>query len=127
MFRVGINMLNKIHMDDKTIIKSLGGGPAAISLVKINKEIHKNGKGRSVWFADYDKSCPPAPAPCTRVERLNSLLKSAVLWASGEKYKMDPPFKSVPTVESSNSYSYFDIIDGFEPFEISLIVWKIFA
>lgn len=118
--------LNKIIIDSRTVIKSDGGGPNAISFVKINKEILESGKGRTVWFAKYDTSCPLPQGSCKRVEDIKNLFKATVLWASGEKYRMDAPFKTIPTVEASSRYSYFDVVDGFEPFQITLLVWKIF-
>ncbi|MBI2076705.1 MAG: hypothetical protein HYT72_05660 [Candidatus Aenigmarchaeota archaeon] len=112
-----VPLKNKIEVDARTIIKSVGGN--GISYVKINREILENGKGRSAWFAKYDRALPQSG-------KTDSLLKSAVLWASGERYRMDAPFKTIPAVASSNRYSYFGVVEGFEPFEISLLVWKIF-
>ncbi len=124
--------LNKIKTDERTVIKSKGGGPNnAISLVKANETILENGKGRSVWFARYDAACPPSPpppappVPCP-ADDVKKLFKATVLWASGEKYRMDSGFKTTPTAGSSSTYSYFDVLDGFEPFQIIITVWKIF-
>ena len=67
---------NKIDYDEKTIIRDSND---RISHVKVNELT----RGRTVWFADYNHAD----------EGVNNLTKAVVLWASGERYRMDPAYK----------------------------------
>lgn len=106
--------VNKIEIDNKTVVFSGG-----VSLVKANDFISKNGKGRTVWFANYDYTLDTENA-----KRLKNLTKATFLWASGENYRMDP-FTKIPG-EVFFHVTYTDVLEGFEPFEIRLLLWKLF-
>lgn len=108
---------NKITVDDRTIVGHPSGLPQT-SLVKINQP----SIGRTVWFVNYNPTLPPAN-PNTEMARL---FKASMLWASGERYRMDPQFKIIPPAQTYKQYNYIGVLDGFEPFEISLKIWNIF-
>lgn len=105
---------NRIAIDNKTIIFA-----NQVSVVKTNSFVAKNGKGRTMWFAGYDFT-----RQSENVNQTNKLMKASILWASGESYKMD----SFPKKPASRflGAKYLAILDGFEPFEIELTVWRIF-
>ena len=65
---------SRVDTDNKTIIKSSDNFSAA----KINYQVTKYGKGRTVWISNYDK----------KYSDFNQLLKSLILWASGEKIQI---------------------------------------
>lgn len=107
--------MNKIKTDSRTIIVD-SGRPK--SLLKINKEIIGN-RGRAVWLRNYDPGAADGP-------KINNLLKASVLWASGERYRLDPQFKIVPAGQPFRQYSYIGVLDEFEAFLVSLKVWNVF-
>jgi hypothetical protein len=94
----------KIAYDNRTIIKT-----DIHSLVKVNMDIVR-GNGRTVWMSDYTSS-----------PETNALMKSVVLWASGERFVISPE-KSVPAKHFRTSY----IIRDKDVYEAILIVWRIF-
>lgn len=108
----GFDSNNRIDIDRKTIISDSN---RAFSFVKSNYYITPYGNGRSLWIANYD----------TARTDINQLLKASVLWASGERFKMDQIYKDTAS-QSYFEYSYLGILDGFEPFKISLLAWNVF-
>ncbi len=106
---------NKIKLDGRTVVGPPAGNPAG-SFVKVN-EI--GSYGRTVWFAGYDSLGPNAAD-------VNRLLKAAMLWASGERFSMDPRFKIVPSLQEYSQHSYISVLDNSEPLAITLKVWNIF-
>lgn len=109
--------INKILKDERSVISDNPGSAAKkISLVKVNSFVEKNGRGRTVWFAGYDYTGD--------MQQMKNLTKAAVMWASGESYSMDRFQKKL--AEKYIKARYIGVLDGFEPFEISLIVWRVF-
>ncbi|MBI4018248.1 MAG: hypothetical protein HY368_01440, partial [Candidatus Aenigmarchaeota archaeon] len=107
--------VNQVAVDDRSVVVS---SPAnVISYVKINQFIVNN-RGRTVWFSDYDYGSNSPDA-----QQLKNLTKAALMWASGERYKMDPFRKSAGPVFSEAKLLS---TSGSEHFEVSLLFWKIF-
>ena len=100
--------LNKITASYRTIILNQKND---FSLVVGDKNVI-NGNGRTVWFAENDKS-----------PDIKDLTKAAVLWASGEKYKMDGAVKKVPP--KMNQKASVIIQDG-DPYEFKITIWNVF-
>jgi len=98
-----------IAVDNRTIVF----GRAGInqwSTVKINKEII-NGDGRTVWFSTYAQS-----------NSTKALLKSVVMWASGERFKLDlKPKKILP----HNVKARLFVFDN-DVYEAVLTLWRVF-
>lgn len=92
------------------------------SFVKVVYNLGSTGKGRFVWFNGYDTSNPDANSTII----MNNLLKSSLMWASGESFSMDYPVeKQAP--ENRVQMHYFIAGSGnYDPFEIVLTVWRIF-
>lgn len=88
-----------------------------LSYVKANEFV--NLKGRTVWFQNYDYAFDNPD-----VQAINNLTKAAILWASGERFKMDAFTKNPAPIFSEARY--ISILNGFEPFEIKLTYWKVF-
>jgi len=110
--------LNHVDIDDRTIITDKNGlGIKDFSYVKINTI---ESRGRTVWFAGHETT------NAAEVERLDRLLKAAVLWASGERYSMDAQSNIIPAVQSFRQYNYIGVLDGFEPFMAALKIWGVF-
>ncbi len=109
---------NQIRLDENTIVGYPLGNPQEMtgSLVKINRA---GSRGRTVWFADYDSAGAEGA-------KINRLLKGAILWASGERFGMDPRFKIVPSSYDFSQHSYVDVLDNSEPFLITLKIWNVF-
>jgi hypothetical protein len=103
--------INSVAVDDRTIVKTYDG---LFSSAKLNYNIINN-SGRTVWISDYSYGDGP----------IKNLTKAAILWASGESFKMDPYLKNPPEVQSSFVYRYIGTL-GTEPFELSLRTWRIF-
>ncbi|MEM7826662.1 MAG: hypothetical protein QXQ40_00360 [Candidatus Aenigmatarchaeota archaeon] len=113
-YRFYINDLqkNKIEANEKTILKTTNN----FSSVQANYQITKYGKGRAIWFKDYNEMHSD----------INQLFKSLLLWAAGKKYNLE--YESLgQKKERPNRYTsvnYF--VSGnqeFEPYIISLILW----
>lgn len=109
----GENDVNQIDVDGRTVIVSNNG---KTSLLKTNWFVSQNGLGRTVWLADYDHS----------KDQNNKLLKAAIMWASGERYRVDPFFSRKTMPVSYLRTNLVGVLDGFEPFEFSLTVWRIY-
>lgn len=107
--------VNQIEVTDKSVIITSSGNQ--ISYVKINQFIVNN-HGRTVWFSGYDyaKDTPGA-------QEMKNLTKATLMWASGERYKMDN-FKKTPAPSFSESSLLSSI--GDEQFELGLLFWKVF-
>lgn len=105
--------VNQIAVDSKSVIVS----PAGNSYVKAN-EFVVNNRGRTVWFSGYEYTQDGSQA-----QDLKNLTKAAVMWASGEKYRMDPFLKSPGPAFSESRI--FSSLDG-DGFELALIFWKVF-
>jgi hypothetical protein len=108
---------NGIGVDEKTAIVDSTG---THSFVKINYNLGQTKKGRSVWFANYAKINND-----NKTIIINNLLKSTIMWSSGEHFKMDEFQKTLPEKYSKIHY----IVAGdsvFEPFEVVIIVWRVF-
>jgi hypothetical protein len=111
---------NKIPSDDRSIVVH---NSEKSSMVKINKV---GSKGRTVWFINYDTACSPPPPCPPNVQKMNRLLKASMLWASGERYSMDPQFKRIPSLGTLRQYTYTHVLDGSEPLAVSLKIWNVF-
>lgn len=106
--------VNKIAADSRTVISG-----DQVSFVKVNRFIAGNGKGRTVWFAGYDYTSDSGDA-----QQAKNLTKASVMWASGESYKMNVYQKQYG--KKFLVVKHLGVLDGFEPFEMSLIVWRVF-
>jgi len=98
---------NRIKVDNRTVIWD---STRKFSFVKINKGVI-NGNGRTVWFADYATD-----------QDTNYLLKAAVMWASGERYNMNPYIKTYQKKYVKTKY----IISDKDPYQVELTLWKIY-
>ena len=100
-----INSKN-VEKNDKSVIANL------ISGASVNYKITKYGYGRTVWLNNYTYA----------YNDNNQLLKSLLLWASGEDYMLisdvSNTFFTISYLKAGNIY--------FEPYEIKLNVWHIF-
>ncbi len=105
--------LNKIIVDEKTIIKTSNG----FSTVKVNL----SGNGRTVWFANYDED---DNSDHSAESDINQLVRATMLWASGERFRMTD--SDVPGTQPLYNYNYVGILDGYEVYEMKLIVWRLF-
>ena len=103
-----------IGVDDRSIVVD---SRKTNSYAKINYNI--NGKGRAIWLGNYDYMNAAEPELNT-----NKLLTALVLWGSGEEYSLDPIPKNV--AKNFHEFGYIGVLNGFEPFEIRLKVWRIF-
>lgn len=98
--------------DDKNIAVEQGrafvrADPAAV-----------NGTGRTVWFSDYlrtDHSNGPT-------RRVDNLTKATIMWASGERFRLDVVEKTPAPVHFKTSVFVFDE----DTYIADLIVWRIF-
>ncbi len=111
---LGGSGVNRIEIDNKTVVFS-----NQVSLVKANDYVSKNGKGRTVWFANYDYTLDNDAA-----QQLKNLTKATIMWASGENYKMDP-FTKRPGKKFLEA-THIGLLDGLESFEVKLIIWRLF-
>ncbi|MFH0949230.1 MAG: hypothetical protein V1802_01970 [Candidatus Aenigmatarchaeota archaeon] len=104
---------NLMEEDWKTVVIGTTG-----SSVKVNTNIANNGRGRTIWFADFDYFSPSEQTNATK-----QLMKAAILWASGERFKMDVVDKNLPKKYITARYIS---TSGFGPFEIAITMWRIF-
>ncbi|MCX6815517.1 MAG: hypothetical protein NT120_01525 [Candidatus Aenigmarchaeota archaeon] len=94
---------SSIAVDNRTVVEGNGA-----SLVKVNKEI-VNGNGRTVWFDNYASS------------QVNNLTKATILWASGEKFRLDSKSKNIlPHHVVSRVFVYDSDV-----YEIVLTLWNV--
>lgn len=98
--------------DDKDIIITNNGR----LYVRGNYKVANN--GRTVWFSDYSRS-NHNNSPTQAVDRL---LKAAVMWASGERFKLDLINKAPAPVHFRSSIFVFDE----DSYTVDLVVWRIF-
>jgi hypothetical protein len=103
---------SKITADGRTIVIA----PTEISHVKFNDKV-VSGKGRAVWFADYNYNAITAEANNTDI-----LMKASILFAA-ERFTFDPVPKSLS--QKHFEYSYIATLDN-DPFEIRMIAWRVF-
>jgi hypothetical protein len=82
------------------------------SLAKTNESLVK-GNGRSVWFSKFNSAFP----------RAGDAFKAAIMWASGERFKMDG---EVSRIASTQSRSASIIIYDRETYEVKITTWNIF-
>lgn len=111
----GFTAASEVESDSNTVVIT---GLDELSRVKISTSVF--GRGRTVWFADYDEDSAPGHAETD----FNQLMRAAVLWASGERFSMDTRLKPLP--QQFFEYTYFGTLAEVEPFEIKLRVWKVF-
>ena len=100
------NDINKIAIDDNTIIIDQGN---KFSFMKANSIFVR---GRTLWSADYDR-----PEGNTSL-----LIKSALMWSSGESYRLDTVPKNIPQVNSKSGIVVYDN----DPYEFVVNYWNIF-
>lgn len=98
--------MNKIAADDNTMIIDRNG---VFSLAKARKT---GPKGRAVWIADYDRYDG----------NISILVKSAMMWSSGELYRLDPTRKTIPQSTGRAGMIVYDM----DPYEVIIDYWKIF-
>ncbi len=108
------NTLNRIETDEKTIIKTTNG----FSMVKANL----SSNGRTVWFANYDED--DVVSNHGAETDINQLVRAMLLWASGERFRLTD--SDVPGTQPLYNYNYVGILDGYEVYEMKLIVWRLF-
>ena len=77
-----------------------------------------NNKGRSVWFADYNRANHDAAT----TKAIDNLVKAAVMWDSGERFKLDIIKKEAAPVRMKTGIFVF----GEDPYLVELTVWNIF-
>lgn len=101
---------NRVSANEKTVLSTSND----FASVQVNYEMFRD-KGRAVWMKRY---------PVNRSD-VNQLFKSLLLYAAGEKYRMETYAKATP--KRYRSVSYF--IDGsaFDaPFAVRLLLWFIY-
>ncbi len=102
------NNINQIDEDLSTVIESSNN---KFSLVKTSEGI-VNGNGRSVWFPKNDNS-----------QGISDLFKATIMWASGERFKMDG---SAIKVSGRESKGVSILVYDTENYESKLTTWNIF-
>ncbi len=107
-FNTNGDTINKISVDNTTVIQTSN---KKFSLVKGRKSII-NGNGRALWFAENSNS-----------GQVNNLTKTAIMWASGERYKMDGAIKKIPSQTSQRASL---IIHDTENYEFRITTWNVF-
>lgn len=109
----GFNTNSRIAINDKSIVES---SDARSSFSSINEHISGD-SGRTVWLAGYDFLSAGED-----IDRLKNLTRAIIMWASGERYKMDYPYeKTVPDIYSTASH----IMPGEDSYEVKIIFWRI--
>lgn len=101
------NTISKIAINNNTIIED---NTKSVSFVVGNKNI-VNGNGRALWIAGSDWS-----------DEIKNLTKASMMWASGEKYKMDISKKTVPRTSQKASIIIYDL----DSYEFIVTSWRIF-
>ncbi len=102
---------NQITKDNKTILYNIN------SAVKVNYDVYKGG-GRTAWVSWY-------PA---NYSDMNQLLKSIILWTSGEKFVFySPSFKKTEYKTKPKTYNKVTrLIIEKQPYEVNLYIWNVF-
>ncbi len=77
-----------------------------------------NNAGRSVWFADYNRVDHDAPT----TKSIDNLLKASIMWASGERFRLDVLKKGPAKVHLKTGVFVFD---G-DTYLVELTIWNIF-
>ena len=99
-----VNGQARIATDNGTVIRD-----SQVSLVKVNKDII-NGNGRTIWMSEYVSN-----------SATNNLTKAIVMWASGERFKMNRA-KVIPAKHLDVRY----IVRDKDVYEAILTLWRIF-
>ena len=100
-----------IAANDKTI----ASGTSAY--VQSNYKIVNN-NGRAVWFGDYNR-LNHNTNPTRSIDRL---VKAAIMWASGERFKLDVAKKIPAPVHFTSSIFVFDE----DTYIVELVIWRVF-
>lgn len=74
--------------------------------------------GRSVWFSEYTRSDHNNP----NTKAIDNLTKASIMWASGERFKLDK-IKKMPAPVNFRSSLF--VVDE-DTYLVELIVWRIF-
>ncbi len=77
-----------------------------------------NNPGRSVWFSDYNRADHDAPVTMS----IDNLLKAAIMWGSGERFRLDLIKKEPAQVHLKTGIFIFD---G-DPYLVELTIWSVF-
>lgn len=77
-----------------------------------------NNKRRSVWFADYNRANHDA----LTTKSIDNLVKSAIMWDSGERFKIDVIKKELAPVHSKTGVFVF----GGDTYLVELAIWNVF-
>lgn len=107
-FNTNGNTINQIVVDNRTVIETTN---QKFSFAKGNRFVI-NGNGRAIWFAENDRS-----------PEINNLTKASVMWASGERYKMDGAVKKTPPRVSQRASI---IIHDSDTYEFRITTWNVF-
>ncbi len=99
--------------DGKDIMVGQSNGK---TYVRANEYV--NGMGRTVWFGDYIRTSHNS----TNTKKIDDLIKSMVMWGSGQAYSMDITQKTPAARHFSSDIFVFD---G-EPYIFEIIVWRVF-
>lgn len=104
----------KDDSDLKNIAKTPGGGNA---FVRANYDI-VNANGRSVWISDYTRT----DHSDRFTKAIDNLTKASVMWASGERFRLDITRKEPAPVNFRTGILVFDK----DVYVVELIVWRIY-
>jgi hypothetical protein len=100
--------INRISVDENTIITS---SDMTRSFAKVNEMPGI----RTAWISTSTTG---------NLENIKNLTKSIVMWLGSDSYTLDPPYKKVSS-RPLKVYEYMGVLDGFEPFKINIIMWRI--
>ncbi|MCD6422145.1 hypothetical protein J7L13_02240 [bacterium] len=101
---------NRVSANEKTVLSTSNH----FASVQVNYDMFY-GKGRAVWMKHY---------PANRSD-VNQLFKSLLLYAAGEKYRMETYTKPMP--KKYRSVTYFMPSGAFDaPFIVRLFLWFIY-
>ncbi len=78
---------------------------------------HKN-KGRAVWFGDYNR----ANHSSNNTLEVDRLMKSTIMWASGEKFKLDLVKKTPAPIHFKSSI----FVNDEDTYIVELTIWRVF-
>ncbi|MFC2142777.1 hypothetical protein ACFLQN_00050 [Candidatus Aenigmatarchaeota archaeon] len=116
--------LSRVSVNNRTIIQDNNGDN---SFVKIKDNIADNGKGKSVWLAEYTIYQEDDLPNINKTYHVNDMLRATIMWASSDYYNMDYPVEK-PTPDKKIKTSVLSAGHGtnFDPFEAFLTTWRIF-